>query len=487
VTSNPTGGVDSKAGTTSLSHRITGLINGTAYTFTVTATNADGTSMPSASSVSVTPVTVPGVPVIGTATAGNTQATVTFTAPVSDGGSAITGYTVISSPAGGVDSNAGTTSLNHVITGLTNGKSYTFTVKASNAAGTSAASTASNRVVPALTVPAAPVIGVATGGNAQATVVFSAPASNGGSIITGYTVTSNPAGGVDSNAGTTNLVHVITGLANGTSYSFTVKAINAVGTSAASAASNSVMINTGVLQVYYIHADQLDTPREITDTGGNVVWQWDNIDPFGNNVPNENPSGLGTFRFDLRFPGQVADRETNTFYNTYRDAYDPALDRYTQSDPIGLAGGINTYTYVLGNPISRIDPTGLDVYVVNTDAVGGLHQKIVVDTPNGQYGQSFGMSSRDLPQQGLWEAYQGHQQPGLPSSGVIYSDSDPITKIQRRFETTQQEDALIETYLKFQRDWTGSYNVASNSCRDYSNRQYDMIVNAIQNLRAGKK
>jgi hypothetical protein len=94
------------------------------------------------------------------------------------------------------------------------------------------------------------VISVATGGNAQATVVFSAPVSNGGSIITGYTVTSNPAGGVDSNAGTTNLVHVITGLANGTSYTFTVTASNAAGTSAASAASNSVMINTGVLQVY---------------------------------------------------------------------------------------------------------------------------------------------------------------------------------------------------------------------------------------------
>jgi RHS repeat-associated protein len=122
------------------------------------------------------------------------------------------------------------------------------------------------------------------------------------------------------------------------------------------------------MQFVCIHVDQLDTPREITDTGGVVVWQWDNVDPFGNNVPNENPSGLGTFKFDLRFPGQVADRETNTFYNTYRDAYDPALDRYTQSDPIGLAGDLNPYAYVGGNPLSRIDPRGLsarDVDVIN--------------------------------------------------------------------------------------------------------------------------
>ena len=103
----------------------------------------------------------------------------------------------------------------------------------------------------------------------------------------------------------------------------------------------------------------LDTPRVITDAAGNVVWQWDNSDPFGNNPPNQNPSNLGTFEFDLRFPGQVADKETNTFYNTYRDHYFPDQGRYGQSDPIGLGGGINTYAYVNGNPLSYIDPYGL--------------------------------------------------------------------------------------------------------------------------------
>jgi len=120
----------------------------------------------------------------------------------------------------------------------------------------------------------------------------------------------------------------------------------------------TVTVNTGIARVYYIHADHLDTPRVITDTAGNIVWQWDNADPFGNNVPNENPAGAGTFSFNLRFPGQYADRETNTHYNINRD-YDPATGRYVQSDPIGLDGGINTYTYVLGNPLSWVDPMGL--------------------------------------------------------------------------------------------------------------------------------
>ncbi|MEK7811357.1 MAG: RHS repeat-associated core domain-containing protein, partial [Pseudomonadota bacterium] len=119
-----------------------------------------------------------------------------------------------------------------------------------------------------------------------------------------------------------------------------------------------VTVNPGEPQVYYIYTDHLDTPREITDTNGNVVWQWDNTDPFGDNPPNENPSRLGQFEFNLRFPGQSYDKETGLHYNYFRD-YDPATGRYVQSDPIGLDGGINTYTYVGGNPLSYTDPLGL--------------------------------------------------------------------------------------------------------------------------------
>ncbi|MFY9259303.1 MAG: RHS repeat-associated core domain-containing protein [Gallionella sp.] len=112
------------------------------------------------------------------------------------------------------------------------------------------------------------------------------------------------------------------------------------------------------LRTYYIHSDHLDSPRSITNSAGQEVWRWDNTDPFGNNIANENPAKLGTFTFNLRFPGQYFDKETGLHYNVNRD-YNPAVGRYVESDPIGLRGGINTYTYVEGNPLWDTDPLGL--------------------------------------------------------------------------------------------------------------------------------
>ena len=223
---------------------VSGLTNGTAYSFTVTATNSVGTSAASAASNSITPqaaATAPGAPTIGTATAGNALATVAFSAPASNGGSAITGYTVTSSPGGKTGTG---TSSPITVSGLTNATAYTFTVTATNAVGISSASAASNSVTPqaAATAPGAPTIGTATAGNAQATVAFSAPASNGGSAITGYTVTSSPGG--KTGTGTSSPI-TVSGLTNATAYTFTVTATNAVGISSASAASNSVTPSTG--------------------------------------------------------------------------------------------------------------------------------------------------------------------------------------------------------------------------------------------------
>jgi RHS repeat-associated protein len=82
-------------------------------------------------------------------------------------------------------------------------------------------------------------------------------------------------------------------------------------------------------------------------------------DPFGVGFPNEDVDGNGVkFTYNLRFPGQYYDAETNNFYNYFRD-YDPSLGRYAQSDPIGLRGGINTYAYVRSKPTGAIDPFGL--------------------------------------------------------------------------------------------------------------------------------
>lgn len=110
---------------------------------------------------------------------------------------------------------------------------------------------------------------------------------------------------------------------------------------------------------YYVFADHLQAPRLITSSTDNaVVWRWDGADPFGVMQPTDNPSGAGIFEYNPRFPGQLYDRETNLHYNYYRD-YDPQTGRYVQSDPIGLGGGINTYDYGSGNPLSYVDRQGL--------------------------------------------------------------------------------------------------------------------------------
>ncbi|MBX3664871.1 MAG: RHS repeat protein [Burkholderiales bacterium] len=109
---------------------------------------------------------------------------------------------------------------------------------------------------------------------------------------------------------------------------------------------------------YFIHADQINTPRAVADGTGQIVWLWES-DPFGTTAPNEDPDAdTVLFTLNLRFPGQYFDKETNTHYNYFRD-YDSAIGRYVQSDPIGLEGEISTYAYVGSNSLSHTDPLGL--------------------------------------------------------------------------------------------------------------------------------
>jgi hypothetical protein len=219
---------------------VNGLTNGTGYTFTVTATNAIGTGTSSTPSASVTPGAIaPGVPTSISASGGNVSATVSFTAPTDNGGSAITGYTVTSTPVGGGAAITATGASSSItVTGLTNGTSYTFTVTATNSAGTGTASSASGAVTPAAIAPGVPTGIGASGGNNSALVSFTAPTDNGGAAISSYTVTSSPGGFTAT--GTLSPITVI-GLTNGTLYTFTVTATNSVGTSASSTASAPVI------------------------------------------------------------------------------------------------------------------------------------------------------------------------------------------------------------------------------------------------------
>jgi RHS repeat-associated protein len=109
--------------------------------------------------------------------------------------------------------------------------------------------------------------------------------------------------------------------------------------------------------IFYIAPDQLGAPHEITNASGAVVWRWDH-DPFGNGAPS------GPLPYPLRFPGQYDDQLARLHYNLFRD-YDPNTGRYIESDPIGLRGGLNTYSYVDGRPINHFDRGGLQSVTVN--------------------------------------------------------------------------------------------------------------------------
>ncbi|MDO3397941.1 fibronectin type III domain-containing protein, partial [Nocardioides sp. SOB44] len=238
ITSSP-GGVSKSVDADTTTATIGGLNNGTTYTFTVVATNAIGTSTASDPSNEVTPAGVPDTVTKPSATRGDKSATITWTKPPGNG-SPVTGYTITAAPGGATKTvPADTTST--TIGGLNNGTTYTFTVVATNAIGDSPASEPSNEVTPAApaTAPSAPANVTAAGGNASATVSWTAPDENNNSPVTGYTITSTPGGVSKSVTGDTTTA-TIDGLNNGTTYTFTVTATNAIGVSPASSASNEV-------------------------------------------------------------------------------------------------------------------------------------------------------------------------------------------------------------------------------------------------------
>lgn len=207
-----------------------------------------------------TVITAPGAPSVGTATPGNAAATLTWSAPASNGGSAVTGHQVrVVNSAGtqvGALRPAGASATSLTVTGLSNGSTYRLQVAATNSAGTGAYSALSNAVTPsnAATVPGPPVIGVpvqgAIGGSLTATARWTPPTSTGGSAITGYQVTalrmSSTAADATVLSRTTSRVlgplvkqREFTLVAG--NYRFEVVAINAVGTSPPSARSANIV------------------------------------------------------------------------------------------------------------------------------------------------------------------------------------------------------------------------------------------------------
>ncbi len=279
--------------TTGTSIRWSNLPNGQPQQFQVRARNRGGWGGFSPASAPVIPCGVPDPPGGVTAVRGDGQATVSWQAP-NDQGCAISGYTVTASGGGSASVGGGSTSA--TVGGLSNGTSYTFTVIARNDVGDSARSAPSNAVVPA-GPPGAPTITGAAPDTKQVTITWN-PANANGSAITTYQLSVN--GGGWSNVGT-GTSYTRTGLADSTTYTFQLRAVNDVGPGAGG---NTVSAKT---------------PGPPDQVGGLAVSGGKNQVTATWSAPNNNGKPIDHYDLQLNGGGIVIDGNTSHTFGGLQD------------------------------------------------------------------------------------------------------------------------------------------------------------------------
>jgi hypothetical protein len=340
-----------------LSCRVQGLTDGDSYTFTVSAANSSGVGPDSPPSAPATPAALPGVPTGVTTTQGNGHITIAWSAPLSDGGSPITGYTAtaVGTAHSCTAISPGTDSCE--IAGLTTGSTYTFMVTSTSVAGTSGPSSATTPVME-VTAPSAPsAVKAKRGAPQQITVSWTPPASDGSSSILYYV-------GIATDSATSaqlTCTHftvipfnncIIPNLMNGDTYTVTVVAHNAVGDAVASAPSKPV-----------IPATVGFAPIDVTGIPGNheVTVSW---------TPSPDDGGLPATSFSVTASGSAVRG------CTYVVPASPA----TLTDSCVVMGLINgsqyTFTVIATNPAGP-SPSSAPSVAVTPATIPGAPSAVV--------------------------------------------------------------------------------------------------------------
>ncbi|MCL2143112.1 MAG: fibronectin type III domain-containing protein, partial [Methanomassiliicoccaceae archaeon] len=403
-------------------YTVTGLTNGTNYRFEIRAVNIVGEG-PSSGTRTAIPITSPAAPGNFTATPGVGQVVLTWTTPTGNGGSSITGYQISYGETAvyvpnwtGIPSSASTAT--YTVTGLTNGIDYTFEVRAVNAVGggdTSGTQTAKPR-----TIPDAPDNFTATPGNEQVVLTWRMPNDGGNTIIRyelsyGETATYATDWHEIPGSDADTITYTVTGLTNGTDYTFEIRAVNGIGNSATSGTETAM-------------------PKTVPDAPGDLeAWYGDEEVTLTWTTPYD--GGIPIIGYKISYGG------TDTYVRAWNDI--PGSDATTVTYTVtGLTNGMN-YTFEVRavtaadeGPFSTVTETPKTVPDAVTDltaTAGNGEVALSWTTPHNGGGiitkYQISYDETDAPYVTDW-----HDMPGSDATTVKYTVTGLTNGVEYTFE-----------------------------------------------------